>query len=65
MDMLKKEVEANPKDTAKIKEYADFIAAAHKPEQAIPYYEKILKVDPRRNDILFSLSMIIFQRSGL
>ena len=62
MDMLKKDVEANPNDTAKIKQYADFIAAAHKPEQAIPYYEKILKVDPERNDILFSLSMIYFSK---
>ncbi len=62
MDMLKKEVEANPKDTAKIKQYADFIAAAHKPEQAIPYYQKILKVDAKRNDILFSLSMIYFSQ---
>jgi Tfp pilus assembly protein PilF len=62
MDMLKKDVEANPNDTAKIKQYADFISAAHKPEQAIPYYEKILKVDPGRNDILFSLSMIYFTK---
>ncbi len=62
MDMLKKEVDANPKDTAKIKQYADFIAAAHKPEQAIPYYEMILKVDPERDDVLFSLSMIYFTR---
>ncbi len=62
MDMLKKEVEANPTDTAKIKEYADFIAAAHKPDQAIPYYEKILKIDPKRNDVLFSLSMLYFGR---
>jgi tetratricopeptide (TPR) repeat protein len=62
MDMLKKDVEANPNDTAKIKQYADFIAAAHKPDEAIAYYEKILKVDPRRNDVLFSLSMLYFSR---
>jgi Flp pilus assembly protein TadD len=60
MDQLRKDVEANPKDTVKIKAYADFIAAAHKPEEAVSYYEKILKVDPRRNDVLFSLSMIYF-----
>ncbi len=64
MDMLKQEVDANPKDTAKIKQYADFIAAAHKPEQAIPYYENILKVDPERNDVLFSLSMIYFTQQN-
>ncbi len=64
MDMLKKEVDANPKDTAKIKQYADFIAAAHKPEEAIPYYDKILKVDSHRNDVLFSLSMIYFSKQN-
>lgn len=58
MAELKKEADANPKDTSKIKTYADFMTAAHKPEDALPYYEKILKVDPKRVDILFDLAMI-------
>ena len=62
MDRLKKEVEANPKDTVKMREYADFMAAAHSPEEAITYYEKILKINPGRNDILFDLSMIWFTK---
>ncbi len=62
MDQLKKEVEANPRDTVKMREYADFMAAAHSPDEAITYYEKILKVNPKRNDILFDLSMIWFTK---
>jgi cytochrome c-type biogenesis protein CcmH/NrfG len=62
MDMLKKAVEENPNDTAKMKTYADFMTAAHKPEDAIPYYEKILKADPGRNDILFSLAMLTYNK---
>lgn len=62
MDELKKDVEANPNDTSKIKAYADFMTAAHKPEEAVPYYEKILKVNPKRIDILFDLAMINYNR---
>lgn len=62
MDMLKKEVEANPNDTSKMREYAEFMAAAHRQEEAVKYYEKILTIDSGRNDILFSLSMIYYAR---
>ena len=54
LDMLKKAVDENPKDTLKIKEYADFLAAAHQPDEAMKNYDKILKVNPKRLDILFS-----------
>jgi tetratricopeptide (TPR) repeat protein len=62
MDILKKEVEANPNDTIKIREYADFMAAAHRQDEAIKNYEKILSIDPKRNDVLFNLSIIYFTR---
>lgn len=62
MDMLKKAVEANPNDTLKIREYADFMAAAHRQDEAIKNYQKILSIDPKRNDILFNLSIIYFTR---
>lgn len=62
MDKLKKDVEANPRDTTKMREYADFMAAAHRPDEAITYYGKILKINPQRNDILFNLSMVYFSR---
>ncbi len=62
MDMLKKEVEANPNDTSKMREYAEFMAAAHRQDEAILYYRKILNVDPERNDVLFNLSIIYYTR---
>ena len=65
MEMLKKDVEANPGDTAKMKAYADFLAAAHRPEDALTYYEKILNVDSKRNDVLFSLALIYYNQQNL
>jgi tetratricopeptide (TPR) repeat protein len=65
MEMLKKDVEANPRDTAKMKAYADFLAAAHKAADAVPYYEKIISVDSKRNDVLFSLALIYYNQQNL
>ncbi len=62
MEELKKAAEENPNDTLKLKEYADFLTEAHKPDEAIPYYQKILKVNPKRTDILFSLSFIYYNK---
>lgn len=64
MDNLKKEVESSPGDTVKMREYADFVSAAHRPDEAIKYYEKILDINPKRNDILFSLSMVYFGKQN-
>ncbi len=64
MEMLKKQVEANPNDTSKMREYADFMTAAHKPEEALSYYEKIIKIDPKRNDILFNLAMVYYGKQN-
>lgn len=58
LEELRKEVEKNPIDTLKLREYADFLAAAHRPDEAIIYYEKILKIDPNKKEILFTLSFI-------
>ncbi len=65
LEMLKKAVEENPNDTTKLKEYADFLSAAHQPEKAIPYYEKILSKDPKRTDILFALTFIYYNQKNL
>jgi tetratricopeptide (TPR) repeat protein len=62
--MLKEEVEENPKDTLKIREYADFLSAAHQPDEAINYYYNILSVNPKRSDILFSLAYIYFNKKN-
>ena len=62
MEELKKSVENNPGDTLKMKEYADFLTEAHKPDEAVKYYQKILKVNPKRTDILFSLAFIYYNK---
>lgn len=62
MEELKKEAEENPDDTSKIKEYADFLTEAHKPDEAVKYYQKILKTDPKRTDVLFTLSFIYYNK---
>lgn len=65
MEVLKKSVEANPEDTLKIREYADFLSMAHKPKDAIKYYEKILNRDNNRIDILFSLTFIYYNEGNV
>lgn len=62
MEELKKEAEENPNDTLKIKEYADFLTEAHKPDEAIKYYQKILKIDSKRTDVFFALSFIYYNK---
>lgn len=65
MEEMKAAVDANPNDTSKVREYADFLLAAHKPDEAIQYYEMILKKDPKRNDIRFSLTYIYYNKGDL
>ncbi len=65
MEELKAAVDASPNDTSKIREYADFLLAAHKPDESIQYYEMILKKDPKRKDIRFSLTFIYYNKGDL
>jgi tetratricopeptide (TPR) repeat protein len=60
---LKTAVEKNPEDTLAIREFADFLAASHKMDEAINYYEKILTKDNKRTDIYFSLSLIYYRKN--
>jgi tetratricopeptide (TPR) repeat protein len=62
MEMLKKAAEENPDDTLKLREYADFLAQAHQQDEAIKEYEKILKKDPKRTDILTSIAFIHYNK---
>lgn len=59
---LKEAVDTNPSDTLAMRNYADFLSASHKMNEAIPYYEKILKVNPKRTDIYFSLALIYYNK---
>ncbi|MDR3627261.1 MAG: tetratricopeptide repeat protein [Ignavibacteriaceae bacterium] len=65
MDELKKTAEEHPRDTLKMREYADFLTAAHQNDQAVVYYNKILKVNPGRVDILSSLVFLYFSSNNL
>ncbi|MDH3268033.1 MAG: tetratricopeptide repeat protein [Ignavibacteria bacterium] len=62
LEGLKSAVDKNPNDTLAIKNYADFLSAAHKMNEAIQYYNKILEIDSRRADIHFALSVIYYTR---
>jgi cytochrome c-type biogenesis protein CcmH/NrfG len=60
LNSLKKAVGNNPGDTVSLKRYADLLVASHKPQESIALYERILKINPKRIDILFSLSFVYF-----
>ena len=65
MESLKTEVEKNPNDTAKVRQYADLLAEGHGQADAVKYYEMILKKDPKRVDILQSLGYIFYVQQDL
>lgn len=62
MAALKANYEKNPDDTLKAREYAEFMASAHKPDIAVPIYESILKKGPKRTDIRFSLGLVYYNK---
>jgi tetratricopeptide (TPR) repeat protein len=62
LEMLKNAVDESPNDTLKIREYADFLAAAHQQDDALAFYNKILKVCPKRIDVLFSVAYIHYTK---
>ncbi len=62
MKKLEEAIANNPDDTVKIREYANFLLAAHKPEKALKYYKMILDKNPERTDILLSVTSIYFNK---
>lgn len=62
MAELEQAVKNNPKDTVALKNYADYLSASHKINDAISNYEKILVVNPKRTDIYFSLAVIYYNQ---
>jgi Flp pilus assembly protein TadD len=65
MESLKEGYESDPNDTIKIRQYADFLSMAHKQNDAITLYEKILNKDPKRTDVRLKLSLLYFHRQDL
>jgi len=55
---MKAELDKNPNDTLKIREYAEFLMAAHKPAESVKYLEQIISKDPKRIDILLAITFI-------
>lgn len=60
LDKMGKEVEANPNDTLKVREYAELLSMAHQTDKALEQYEKILEWDPNRVDVLLSEGLLYF-----
>lgn len=65
IEVMKKDVEANPNDTLKMREYADFLAAAHRPEEALIYYQKVLAKDQSRKDVYFAITFVYYNQGNL
>ncbi len=64
VEMLEKDIKDHPNDTLKLREYADLITAGHRGQDAIKYYNKILKIDPTRKDIYFALTFIYYDQKN-
>ncbi|TSA30351.1 MAG: hypothetical protein D4R68_00915 [Ignavibacteriales bacterium] len=64
MNALKAAVEKNPNDTLKVREYAEMVQA-HDPDEAIKLYENILKVGPKRIDLILELTFLYFSKGDL
>ena len=65
LQVMKKDVDANPSDTLKMREYADFLAAAHKPDEALSYYQQIIDKDKNRKDIFVAITYIHYTKGDL
>jgi len=65
LDVMKKDVEAHPNDTLKLREYADFLFSAHRPEEALNYYQMILQKDGKRKDIYFAITFVYYNQKNL
>ncbi len=63
MNELDSYIAENPSDTVKLREYAELLAAAHNEDKAVELYNKILKIDNNRIDILTQLAILHFNKS--
>lgn len=64
MAELEQAVKDNPKDTTALKNYADYLSASHKMDEAVTYYEKILELNPKRSDVYFALALIYYNQQN-
>ena len=60
LEELKKEIESNPPDTLKMREYANMLGGVHRDEEAAKVFENILLIGPKRIDVMLVLSYIYY-----
>ena len=65
MNVLKEQIAKTPEDTSIIKKYAILLSASHKQSEAVKFYKRILKIDPRRKDVLLDLTFAYFNLKDL
>ena len=58
VEELRIRIKENPNDTLSIKELGHFQYMAHKTDEALDLYNRILAIDPHRTDILFAVGVI-------
>jgi tetratricopeptide (TPR) repeat protein len=60
LEQYKKQIEKDSKDTLTMRLYAEMLSGGHNPADAIKYYNMILKINPKRTDILFGLTLVYY-----
>jgi len=65
LEAMEKKIQQNPKDTAALRNYADFLTAAHQQDKAITIYEDIIKIDPEKTSAHLSLASIYYGKGDL
>ncbi len=60
MELYNQAIQDNPDDTLSMREYADLLNAAHKPDEALTLYNNILNKDSKRTDIRFTTAIIYY-----
>jgi tetratricopeptide (TPR) repeat protein len=63
MRRVEQEAKDNPNDTAKLRAYAEYLAP-HKPAEAMGYFQKILTKNPKRIDIMMSMSQLEYMQGN-
>ncbi len=58
MKNLENELTRGSNDTSKMLEFADYMIAGHQIDKGIYYYNKILEINPNRDDILLQLAIV-------
>lgn len=61
VELLKKKLEENPNDVQTIKMLAQWLMDSHKTEEAITYFERGIRLQPKNDSLLLDLSVCYYQ----